>query len=338
MTKKLLSGNEAIAEGAIAGGLSFFSSYPITPASEIMQEIAKNKNIKFLQAEDEIASINIAIGGSLAGNKSMVATSGPGFSLMQESIGLAYKIEVPLVIVDSQRVGPSTGMPTLGSQGDILQSMHGSHGDYVNIVLYPNSVEECYQYVIEAMNAAEESLSPVILLTDGQLSHLYETVELEKIKIKTKERKLKPFGEEKRHLTGLTSNGNIPETRDSEIYRKWYETRKEKILKAADKYNFYEYSENKNSDTLLIAYGTVSRVISGLKNKYSIFRPIRMFPVVENLKEISKKYSKIIIIEMNDGQYKQILEGFLKREIKLVKQLGGKISFKEIENELARLH
>lgn len=340
--KKLLLGNEAIVEGALAADLGFYSSYPITPASEIMESIAKKqielKQIRFIQAEDEIAAINMCIGASLAGAKAMTATSGPGFSLKQEAIGLAFKLRTPLLIIDCQRVGPSTGMPTLGAQGDILQAKHGSHGDYANIVFYPNSVEECYRYTIEAMNAAEESLSPVILLTDGIISHAYETVDLGKIKYSAKERKLQPLGTAKRHFTGLTSKNNIPKTKDPSIYRQWYKKRKKEILDIAKRYNFYEYIENKNTDTLLIAYGITSRVILPLKKEYAIFRPIRMFPIIEELKEIAKKYSKIVIIEMNDGQYKNELEAFLKKEIKLISQLGGKISLKEIKNELSKIY
>jgi 2-oxoglutarate ferredoxin oxidoreductase subunit alpha len=332
-----LSGNEAIAKGAIDAGVSFFASYPITPATEIMQTLVKTP-VEFVQAEDEIAAISMCIGASLAGAKTLTATSGPGFSLYQESIGLAFKLETPLVIVDAQRVGPSTGMPTMGAQGDILQAKHGSHGDYTLIVFYPNSVEECYKLTIEAINASEESQAPVILLTDGFISGMYETANLEKIKCNLKQRKNLPINKSKKHFTGLTSEEGIPRTNSTEAYIKWYNKRKETILKTAEKYNFYEYTENKNSDTLLIAYGISSRVISPLKEKYSIFRPIRMFPVVEDLKNISKKYSKIVVIEMNDGQYYGELEGFLKRDLKLIKQLGGKISLKEIENELSRIN
>lgn len=336
-TKRLLSGNEAIVEGAMAAGIGFFSSYPITPASEIMEKIATTK-IDFIQAEDEIASINLAIGASLAGKKTMVATSGPGFSLMQESIGLAFKLAVPLVIVDAQRVGPSTGMPTFGSQQDVLQSRYGSHGDYTIIVFTPNSIEEVYKLTIEAFNAAEESLSPVILLTDGIINKMYETAELNKINYNLKKRKLGPLGKTKtkRHFTGLTSKNNIPATRDSQAYRIWYHKRKKEILDIAKKYNFFEYIENKKADTLLISYGITSRVILPLKEKYSIFRPIRLFPIIEDLKQISKKYKKIIVIEMNDGQYCHEIKAFLKRNIKLVSQLGGKISLREIKNELRR--
>lgn len=332
--KKLMQGNEAVAEAAIKAGMKFFAAYPITPASEIMHHLAGKKEISFMHAEDEIAAINMAIGASIAGSKSMTSTSGPGFSLMQEAIGLATMTETPTVIVDVQRVGPSTGMPTLPSQGDILQSAYGRHGDTYPIVFYPNSVEECYKYTIEAFNAAEENLSPVILLSDGFIGHLYETVELEKIKFKIKQRKTEPLGKGNRHFTGLISKNNIPATKNPEAYREWIKKVKERTEKTAKDYNFYEYIENKKADTLLIAYGITSRVILPLKEKYSIFRPIRMYPVLEDeLKEIAEKYKEIIVIEMNDGQYKKEIERVLKREVKSIPVLGGTISLEELKEK-----
>jgi 2-oxoglutarate ferredoxin oxidoreductase subunit alpha len=336
MSKKLIQGNEAIAKGALKAGMKFFAAYPITPASEIMHTLAAHKEIEFVHAEDEIASIHLAIGASLAGVKSMTSTSGPGFSLKQEGIGLAHAFEVPLVIVDVQRVGPSTGMPTLPSQADLLQSRYGSHGDYYPIVLYPNSVEECYKYTIEAFNAAEESLSPVILLCDGYIGHLYETVELEKINIKIKNRKLKPLGYDTRHFTGLLSKNDIPVTKDTKYYREWIKRIKDKIYNVAKNYTFYEYISNKKSDTLLIAYGISSRVILPLKEKYAIFRPIRIFPLLEDeLKEVAKHYKKIVVVEMNDGQYRKEIERVLKRNIELISIQGGAIKLSEVEKELS---
>ncbi|MBD3156186.1 MAG: 2-oxoacid:acceptor oxidoreductase subunit alpha [Candidatus Aenigmarchaeota archaeon] len=332
--KKILQGNEAIGLGAIKAGLKFYSGYPITPSSEIMHYLA-NQDIEFVQTEDELAAVNMAIGASLGGMKSMTSTSGPGFSLMQESIGFAHKIEVPLVIVNVQRVGPSTGMPTMPSQGDISQARYGSHGDYFPIVFYPNSVEECFKYTIEAFNASEESLSPIILLSDAFLSHLYETVDIESINFKIKQRHLKPLGDEKRHFTGLLSKGGIPQTRNSDLYKKWIQKMKEKIEKTSKNYEFFEYIENKDSDTLLIAFGITSRIISPLKENYSIFRPIRLFPILEEkLKEVAEKHKKIVVIEMNEGQYKNEIERVLERKINLIKQTGGSLSLRQIKREL----
>jgi len=332
--KVLMQGNEAVAEAAIKAGLKFFAAYPITPASEIMHAMAKNKEITFMHAEDEIAAVNMAIGASIADSKSMTSTSGPGFSLMQEALGLATITETPLVVVDVQRIGPGTGMPTLPSQGDVLQSAYGKHGDSYPIVFYPNSVEECYKYTIEAFNAAEENQGPVILLSDGFVGHLYETVDLEKIKYKIKNRKREAFGKSNRHFTGLISKNGIPKTKDPKVYQEWIKKIKERTEKVAKDYDFYEYLENKKSDTLLIAYGITSRVILPLKEKYSIFRPIRMFPILKEIEKIAKKYKKIIVIEMNDGQYKKEIERILKREVESIPILGGEVSLEEIKKHL----
>lgn len=330
--KQLIQGNEAIAKAALKAGLGFYSGYPITPASEIMHYLAK-EDIVFMHVEDEIAAINMAIGASLAGKKSMTATSGPGFSLMQEGIGLGHMLQVPIVIVNNQRVGPSTGMPTLPNQGDIMQSRYGSHGDYNPIVFYPNSVEELYKYTIEAFNAAEESLSPVILLNDQFLAHMYETINIPNVKIKN--RKLKPLGQGNRHFTGLLAKNGIPRTKDYEYYREFIKKLNNKNKEIARNYEFYEYIENKKADTLLIAYGFTSRVILPLKNKYSVFRPIRLFPVIEKLKDISSRYKRIVVIEMNEGQYKKEIEALLKRDVKLI-SVHIYPSLEEIKNELER--
>ncbi|MBW3003192.1 2-oxoacid:acceptor oxidoreductase subunit alpha [Candidatus Woesearchaeota archaeon] len=333
MTKKLLQGNHAVVEGAIKAGCKFFSAYPITPASEIMHYMS-TKDVGFVHAEDEIAGINMAIGASMAGVKALTSTSGPGFSLKQEGIGFAHMTKTPLVIVDVQRVGPSTGMPTLPNQGDIMQSRFGSHGDYFPIVFYPNSVEESYKYTIEAFNAAEESLSPVVLLTDGFIGLMYETVDFENMDVKVLPRTKTALGDGAGHFAGILNENGIPRTKDTVYFKKWIKDYKERINNVAKKYNFYEYIENKDSDTLLIAFGITSRVITPLKDKYSIFRPIRIWPVLDELKDIAKKYKRIVVIEMNDGQYLREVEGLLKRDVAFISCNGGALSLEEIKNEL----
>src|SRR3989338_1768428 len=335
--KQLITGNRAIVLGALKAGLGFYAGYPITPASEIMHDLS-DENITFIHAEDEIASINMILGGSMAGKKTMTATSGPGFSLMQEAIGFGHMTETPCVIVNVQRVGPSTGMPTFAHQGDILQTVYGSHGDYYPIVFYPNSVEECYIYTIEAFNAAEKAKCPVILLSDAFLSKMYESVDLKDIKIKTEKRERKAFSKNDPtiHLTGLLNDNGLPKTLDSLYYKKWLNMVKDKVETAAKSFEYYEYIPNKKSDTLLIAYGITSRVIMELKFQYSIFRPIRLFPVLDELKRVAKKYKKIVVIEMNNGQYKTIVEAELKREIEFIPQLGGKISLEDIKKTLEK--
>jgi len=337
--KRLTMGNEAVALGALKAGMTFFAAYPITPASEIMHVLAeKEGEIGFVHAEDEIASIYLAIGASLAGCKVMTSTSGPGMSLKQEGIGLAHMMEVPMVVVNVQRVGPSTGMPTLPAQGDIIQARHGSHGDYFPIVFYPCTIAECYRYTIEAFNAAEESRSPVVLLLDGYLAHLSETVDLSRVEFGLKSRSFKPLGTGRRHFTGLLEKDGIPRTKDTAYYREWFQRIKTKMQKTADKYRFYTYFENPESDTLLIAYGITARVISTLKTRFSIFNPITMYPVLEEeLAEAAAKHERIIVIEMNDGQYQGEVQKTLMRKVESLPILGGTIRLNEIKEKLDAL-
>jgi 2-oxoglutarate/2-oxoacid ferredoxin oxidoreductase subunit alpha len=176
---RLLQGNEAVALGALAVGCNFFSGYPITPASEIMEFMSRELPVRgdpFIQMEDEIAAIGACIGASLAGRKAMTATSGPGFSLMQENLGYACIAEVPVVLVNVMRAGPSTGMPTNVSQGDVQQARWGTHGDHPAIVLCPGSVAECFEVTARAFNHAERFRTPVIVLLDEMVAHLREKV------------------------------------------------------------------------------------------------------------------------------------------------------------------
>lgn len=178
---RLLQGNEAVALGALAAGCNFFAGYPITPASEIMEFMSRELPVRgdpFIQMEDEIAVMGACIGASLAGRKAMTATSGPGFSLMQENFGYACIAEVPLVLVNVMRAGPSTGMPTNVSQGDVQQARWGTHGDHPVIVLCPSTVLECFQITVTAFNHAERFRTPVILLLDEMVAHLREKVVL----------------------------------------------------------------------------------------------------------------------------------------------------------------
>ncbi len=174
---KFVQGNEACVEGALYAGLEFFAGYPITPSSEIAELLAWRlpaEGGKFIQMEDEIASIAAIIGGSLTGHKVMTATSGPGFSLMQEALGYAIMAEIPCVIVDVQRGGPSTGIPTHGSQGDVMQARWGVHGDHAIIALTASNHQDVFQMTVEAFNLAETYRTPVILLFDEVVGHMRE--------------------------------------------------------------------------------------------------------------------------------------------------------------------
>jgi 2-oxoglutarate ferredoxin oxidoreductase subunit alpha len=178
---KLMQGNEACTIGALAAGLEFYAGYPITPSTEIAELCAEELpkiGGTFIQMEDEIGSIAACIGASLAGKKAMTATSGPGFSLMQECIGYASLCEVPVVIIDVQRVGPSTGMPTSPAQGDVMQARWGTHGDHPIIALAPGSVKECFELTLRAFDLSEKYRVPVIILTDEVIGHMREKVVL----------------------------------------------------------------------------------------------------------------------------------------------------------------
>lgn len=330
--KTLVQGNEAIFHGAIRAGAGFFAGYPISPSSEILvlaaEYAAQHPEFKFIQSEDELSAANAIMGASLAGAKSFTATSGPGFTLMQEAIGYGQQVEIPVVLANVQRVGPATGMPTMPAQQDILQTNYGSAGDYYPLAFYPNSVEECYRYTIAAFNAAEESLSPVILLSDGFTGHLNEVADLDAIEVDIKPRQRPPLGTGKRFFTGLTHDENgYPRTANADVYKEWLSGIKERHSRVAAGYNFFEYKENKSSDTLIIAYGIVSRVVAPLVSQFAIFRPIRMFPVLgDELRKHSEKYSNIVVIESNDGQYSCLVERELKREAIHVSLLGGRIN------------
>jgi 2-oxoglutarate ferredoxin oxidoreductase subunit alpha len=338
--KRLVSGNEAIFQGAIQAGASYFAGYPISPSSEILQQAAlyseENSGFRFLQAEDEIAAAIATISAALAGAKAFTATSGPGFTLMQEALGWGHVVEAPCVFVNSMRVGPSTGMPTQPAQSDLLQIKAGSAGDYYPIAFYPNSVVECFRLTATAFNAAEESLSPVILLADAFLSHLYEMVDLEGITIDITPRSKEPLGSGQRLFTGTAHDkmGNV-KTSDSVIYREWLKELKGRHDRVAEKYPLFEYLPCKNSESLLIAFGITSRVISSLKDRFSIFRPIRIYPVLEKeLKEVTQSYRHIIVVEGSDGQYASWVECAICRKVMKVPCLGGGFKLKWIQSQI----
>jgi 2-oxoglutarate ferredoxin oxidoreductase subunit alpha len=338
--KQLVSGNEAIFRGAIRAGARYFAGYPISPTSEILQQAAlyseENREFRFLQAEDEIAAAIATISASLAGAKAFTATSGPGFSLMQEALGWGHVVEAPCVFVNSMRVGPSTGMPTQPAQSDLLQIKAGSAGDYYPIAFYPNSVEECFLLTVTAFNAAEESLSPIILLVDAFLSHLYELVDLETIDIKIVLRSKEPLGRGQRLFTGTAHDkmGNL-KTNDPEIYRTWLWEVKDRHDRVAEKYPSFEYLPCKKSETLLIAFGITSRILSSLKDRFSLFRPIRIYPVLEKeLLEVTQSYRHIVVVEGSDGQYAGWVEHAISRKVLKVPCLGGGFKLKWIQSQI----
>ena len=342
--KRLVQGNEAMFLGALRAGADFFAGYPITPSTEILvlatREADRSSEFKFLQSEDELAAGNAIMGASLAGAKSFTATSGPGFSLMQEAIGYGHAVETPAVIINVQRVGPGTGMPTMPAQQDVLQTRYGSHGDYYPLVFYPNSVEECYRYTVAAFNAAEESKSPVILLSDSFLSHLNEMIDIEALETEQiVPRERPPLGTGKRFFTSLSHDEEgTPRTAGSSTYKRQHQRIKRRHEVAAALHNNCAFTENLSSDVLLISYGIVSRVVHSLQTHFALFRPIRIFPpLTKELQECAKNYEKVVVVEANDGQYANVAELALKREVLRVPVLGGRINLRLVKEGLAQV-
>jgi 2-oxoglutarate ferredoxin oxidoreductase subunit alpha len=237
------------------------------------------------------------------------------------------------VIVNVMRVGPATGMPTMPGQGDLNQTRYGSTGDYTSIVFYPSTVAECYEYAIQAFNAAEESRSPVILLSDAFLGHLNEVADLDEINVPVVPRTLEPLARGSTRLfSGVaTYPDGEPATADSdEFIRQYYESRDHR-REVAEKYAFYEHGWNKDADTLVIAFGITPRVAKPLAPHFALFRPIRMWPTLEReLVEVAARYKKIIVIEGSDGQYASVVEGILLRRVERVPLLGGRMSIEAI--------
>ena len=315
---QILNGNQILVQSIINLGGTFFSGYPITPASSIMHEwvkqSAKNKKLKFIQSEDELSAINMAIGASLAGRISFTATSGPGLSLMQESIGWAFAIECPLVIIDSMRRGPSTGMPTIGAQGDILQTNFGSQGDYKVPVFYPTTLEDIPKWTYEAFKTAENLKTPVILLLDGYLSKIQENID-EKVYLSVPivKKGIKSLGNSKksRYWTGLVTDeeGNVKSYFFGD-YEKWINKRLTKVNKLRTN-KFYNYINNQNKK-LIISFGiTTSLCNKVLSQGYDLLIIHQLFPVQADVLNIIEKYERVFVCEINKGQYSFVLRSYI---------------------------
>ena len=351
--RKLTQGNEAVFRGAVAAGADYYAGYPISPSTEILNIAsawaATHKQFHFMQAEDEIASANAVMGASLAGAKSFTATSGPGFSLMQEAVGYGQKIGIPSVFVNVQRVGPATGMPTMPGQGDVMQVRYGSTGDYTPLAFYPNGVEEAFRVTVQAFNAAEESRSPVVLLSDTFIGHLNEVVDLEEMaqEIEVIPRTIAPLGKHEpghpRFFAGVLmyEHGPMagePATADADEYLRQFYATKKLHLDVAGRYALYEHGWKTDASVLVICYGIVSRVAAPLASDYALFRPIRIHPMLgDELRAIADRYEQIVCIEANDGQYADMAQLTLGREVKRVPLLGGRISLEAVRDGIARV-
>jgi 2-oxoglutarate ferredoxin oxidoreductase subunit alpha len=337
MTKaRLMQGNQACAEGALAAGVTFFAGYPITPSTEIAEILAEKLpqiGGKFIQMEDEIASMGAICGASLTGAKAITATSGPGFSLKQELIGYAAMAELPVVIVNVQRSGPSTGLPTSPAQGDVMQARWGTHGDHGVIALSPGSVRESFDVTVKAVNFAEKFRVPVIVLLDEVIGHMRERVELpESNEIKVINRKsptvpaeeyqaYKPdedgvppmasFGEGYYyHVTGLVHNyAGMPSQSPSvtdELIRRLHT----KIERAKQEITLYTEHFMEDAEIVVITYGGSARAaIAAVKEarnkgiKVGLLKLITIWPFPGDLvKQVAQNAHTIIVPEMNYGQ------------------------------------
>lgn len=282
---RLLQGNEAIVLGALASGCSFYAGYPITPSSEIMELMSRelpSRGHIFIQMEDEIASLGACIGASLAGRKAMTATSGPGFSLMQENLGYACMTEVPVVVVNVMRAGPSTGMATAVAQGDVQQARWGTHGDHPAIVLCPSTVWECFELTITAFNHSERFRTPVILLADEVVAHTREKVVLpDQGEIETIDRRrptvppdwyipyktdasliprLADLGQGYRyHVTGMTHDERGFPTRRQDEVAPFYNRLFEKISRQFSYLESVKEFQLDDAEFVIIAYGCTAR-------------------------------------------------------------------------------
>ncbi len=347
-TRQIIStGNDLSAQAAVDAGCRFFGGYPITPSSEVMHSISDllpQVGGKAIQMEDEIAGVAATIGASMSGIRSMTATSGPGMSLKAENLGLAQMAEVPMVIVDVMRGGPSTGLPTRVSQGDVRQARNPSHGDYRSITLCAGNLSECYTEVVRAFNIADRFMQPVIVLTDETIGHMHGKAmvpTLEEVKADIKPRKrfdgdpkdyrpygvgedeaavLNPMFEGYRyHFTGLHHDAKGFPTEEIETCRKLIQRLEDKVMNHTDELELNEEfmcDDLGENDVLLIAYGSVSlaakEAIRHLREdgiKAGLFRPVTLWPSpAKRMKELTDKVNNVLCVELNIRQYTEEVE------------------------------
>ncbi len=355
-------GNEAVVEGALLAGCSFYAGYPITPSSEIMEVMAarlpRSEDGVFIQMEDEIASMGAIIGASLAGRKAMTATSGPGFSLMQENLGFACMTEVPLVVVNVMRGGPSTGLPTSPAQGDVQQARWGTHGDHPVIVLSASDVRECLEMTITAFNFAEKYRTPVILLLDEITAHTREKIELpEPGELEIVGRSYptvppewyKPYEDTMRgvspmppigsgyrhHVTGLTHDVlGFPTQRPDEV-----KAIMERLFRKIDQFYpdimLVEEYMTEDADIGVVAYGSVARsaelAIDMAREqgyKAGLIKLKTLFPFPKPfVNRLAARCSRIVVPEMNMGQMSREVKRVAARttSIRTVNRIDGQI-------------
>ncbi len=360
MALSLMEGNEAIGWGAISAGCKFFAGYPITPATTIyntMLKLLPPMGGVCMQGEDEIASIGFCLGASMAGLKVMTATSGPGISLYSEQISFAIGSEIPIVIVDVQRLGPSTGSATKGADGDIQFLRWGNSGGLPVIVLAPVDVEDCFILTMHAFNLAEEYRCPVFIAANKEISMTRETVDLDALRVPDlKDRKTAdsaksflPFETTEgqlipkflpiggKHLVRQTSSTHGPDgyiTTDPEQISRNQERLQQKLIGAVDNFLLYDWQPAEATETLVITYGVTARAarsaiikLSNMGKPVSLLVLKTLWPVPERLiKELATPYKRIIVIEMNLGQYVREIERLLSgKNIVFLGQMNGEL-------------
>ncbi len=354
-----MNGDEAIAEGAIAAGCRFFAAYPITPQSEIAERLSwrlPQVGGVFIQMEDEIAAIAAVLGASWGGMKAMTATSGPGFSLMMENLGLGVMTETPAVIVDVQRGGPSTGLPTLVAQGDMMQARWGSHGHYEIIALCPASPQEAFDLTVKAFALSERFRVPVLIMTDEVVGHMYERVEIPaevpvapRRKPQVPPEEYLPFlpdadlvppmacaGEGYRiHVTGLTHDERGYPDMSPEAHERLVRRLVDKIRLFPQEYTSYEEIDLGDAEIAVVSYGISARVSLGgveLARKAGIkaglFRLITVWPFPdEALLRLAQQVKGMVVVELNLGQISREVERATRSRIPVhgVYHPGGRI-------------
>ena len=338
--RKVMQGNIIVARAAMDAGCNFFAGYPITPSSEIAQYMSREMpklDRDFIQMEDEIASLGACIGASLSGRKVMTATSGPGFSLMQEHLGMAVMAEIPLVIANVMRGGPSTGLPTKPSQSDVMQTRWGTHGDHPIIVLTPAFASELYSETIRAFNLSERFWNPVIILYDEVMAKAHEDIELPHKKdlyiYKEKSHKIKDLdiydreiGENPHrvdffkgypiHIDGLEHDKHGWPSSDPKTVQKQQTLRMQKIYHYLDdiiKYNEYHMED---AEILVFAFGVSARaalpaveMAREMGIRVGLFQPLTLWPFPKNaLRERFQGIKKVLTVELNMGQIRYEME------------------------------
>lgn len=367
MSKKvrLMQGNEACVEGAIAAGMKFYAGYPITPSTEIAELSAEKLpriGGRFIQMEDEIAGIAAAIGASLTGVKSMTATSGPGFSLKQENIGYAAIAEIPVVVVDVQRGGPSTGQPTSPAQGDMMQAKWGTHGDHPVIALCPSSVKETFELTVRAFNLAEKYRMPVLLMMDEVIGHMREKIEIpdaSELEIIDRKRPSCPseeylpykpeenlvpmmadFGAGYRyHVTGLIHDESGFPSNSTQVADQLIRRLVDKVEMNKEDIITWDEENTEDAEVIIFAYGCVARAartaMKMLKEKgvkVGLFRPVTVWPFPEErLIELAKQAKTILVPEMNLGQMVLEVERICSKHTKIerLNKVNGEIIYPE---------